>query len=321
MNKENVDFLKDRLFFLGFGDKMNAELEKKIEQQPEKFTMSMQGEFSKGEQKNIVDYSLDFSRSKQNDMYFLNNYTATLKNDDPEKERSQKFYLNNGSGITAKEAYNLLDGRAVHKTNLTNKNNEKYEAWLQLNLNEKDDKGNHKVQQYHKAWNYDLDRNLGRHPIKELENATQKEQLVKSMEKGNIQQVTFINEDKKEVKMFLEANPKERNVIVYDENMKKQFQGIRKAKPAINEGKTNQNEPDTSRMTVQEQSQGFGARGADSNGKNQSASTAEGKDKKGETMQNDTQEKKTIDKSKVEKRGFETDSPVRTRPKKRGMSV
>ena len=54
--------------------------------------------------------------------------------------------------------------------------------------------------------------------------------------------------------MFLEANPKERNLIVYDENMKKQFQGIKKAKPEMNEGKTNQNEPDTLRTTSQEQS-------------------------------------------------------------------
>lgn len=312
MNKENVDFLKDRLFFLGFGDKMNAELEKKIEQQPEKFTMSMQGEFLKGDQKSIVDYTLDFSKSKQNDMYFVNNYTATLKNDDPEKERSQKFYLNNGSGVTAKEAYNLLEGRAVHKNNLTNKNDEKYEAWLQLNINEKDDKGNHKVQQYHKAWNYDLDRNLGKHPIKELENATQKEQLVKSLEKGNIQQAIFVNEGK-EVKMFLEANPKERNLIVYDEKMNKQFQGIRQHKPEINENKANQNEPDNTQSNSQQQSQGLGERGANAKDKGQTAPTEE--------MKQDNSQKKTVDKTKAEKKGFETNSPVRTRPKKRGMSV
>jgi hypothetical protein len=121
MNKENVDFLKERMFFLGFGDKLHNELEKKISQQPEKFNLSMQGEFQKGQQKSVVDYNIDFSKSKQSDKYFANNYTATLKNEDPAKEVSQKFYLNNGSGVTAKEAFNLLEGRAVHKTNLVNK--------------------------------------------------------------------------------------------------------------------------------------------------------------------------------------------------------
>lgn len=39
---------------------MHADLEKKIVQQPEKFTMSIQGEFENKGKKNIVDYALDF---------------------------------------------------------------------------------------------------------------------------------------------------------------------------------------------------------------------------------------------------------------------
>jgi hypothetical protein len=53
-------------------------------------------------------------------MYFLNRYRATLKNDDPEKEKAQTFYITKNSGITAKEAYNMLSGRAVNK-DLNNK--------------------------------------------------------------------------------------------------------------------------------------------------------------------------------------------------------
>lgn len=62
-----------------------------------------------------MDYQIDFSKSKQGDMYFVNKYQATLKNEDPGKDKSQTFYINKGNGVTAKEAYNMLDGRAVNK--------------------------------------------------------------------------------------------------------------------------------------------------------------------------------------------------------------
>lgn len=227
MNDQNVEYLKERVFFLGFGDKLNAELEKNIKAQKDQFQLPIQGEFNKGDKKEVVDFMLDFSKSKQNDMYFLNNYNATLKSDDPEKERSQTFYINKGNGVTAKEAYNLLEGRAVHKK-LTNKDGDPYEAWLQLNP-KKEENGNHKVQQFHSAWGYDVNKSLEKHPIKELADPEQKERLIKSLEKGNLQQVTYTRNDKEE-KMFLEANPKDRNVIVYDAQMVKQFQGIKEHK-------------------------------------------------------------------------------------------
>ncbi len=231
-DQKNVDYLKERIFFLGFGDKLNADLEKNIKAQKEQFQLPMQGEFNKGDKKEVVNFALDFTKSKQNDMYFLNNYKATLKNDDPEKERSQTFYINKGNGVTAKEAYNLLEGRAVHKK-LTNKDGDPYEAWLQLNP-KKEENGNHKVQQYHSAYGFDLQKSLDKHPLKELVNPDQKERLIKSLEKGNLQEVSYTRNDKEE-KMYVEANPKDRNVILYDAQMVKQFQGIKEKKGETSE--------------------------------------------------------------------------------------
>lgn len=241
MNEKNTEFLKERIFFLGFGDKINGELEKNIKAQKEQFQLAIDGEFSKGDKKDVVNFALDFSKSKENDMYFLNNYKATLKNEDSEKERSQTFYINKGSGVTAKEAYNLLEGRAVHKK-LVNKQDEPYQAWLQLSA-QKDEKGIHKVQLYHSAYGFDLQKSLDKHPIKELTNPEQKERLIKSLEKGNLQEVTFTRNDKEE-KMFMEANPKDRNFIVYDDAMRKQFQGIKEfkeEKKEVKEGKEESN--------------------------------------------------------------------------------
>jgi hypothetical protein len=228
MNEQNAEFLKERLFYLGFGDKLNAELEKNMKAGKEQFQIPFQGEFSKGDRKDVVDYQVDFSKSKQGDMYFVNKFQATLKNEDPEKVKSQTFYINKGNGVTAKEAYNMLDGRAVNKK-LMDREDNPYQAWLQINLKEKEDNGNHKLNRYHTAYGFDLEKSLAKHPIKELADPEQKAAIIKSLEKGNLQQVTF-QRDGKEERMFLEANPKDRNVIVYDSSMKKQFQGVKEHK-------------------------------------------------------------------------------------------
>lgn len=228
MNEQNAEFLKERLFYLGFGDKLNAELEKNMKAGKEQFQIPFRGEFSKGDKKDLVDYQVDFSKSKQGDMYFVNKYHATLKNEDAEKEKSQTFYINKGNGVTAKEAYNMLDGRAVNKK-LMDREDNPYQAWLQINFKEKEDNGNHKLNRYHTAYGFDLEKSLAKHPIKELTDPEQKAAVMKNLEKGNLQQVTFQREGKDE-KMYLEANPKDRNVIVYDSAMKKQFQGVKEHK-------------------------------------------------------------------------------------------
>lgn len=227
MNIENAEYLKRQVYYLGFGENLKADLEKNLKAGKDKFELPFTAEFNKGDKKQMVDYNLSFAKSSQNDMYFLNNYKATLKGENPEKDKSQTFYINKSGSVTAKEAYNLLDGRAVRKK-MENREGESYEAWLQLE-NKKQDNGNHAVKQYHSAWGYDLDKNVSKIPMKELDSPEQKERLMKSLEKGNLQQVT-LNLAGKEEKAFLEANPKDRNIILYDGNMVKQNQGVREHK-------------------------------------------------------------------------------------------
>lgn len=226
MNVKNLEFLKESLKYLGFGDKLNADLEKNIEQQPAEFKLNLAGEFTREGQKERVDYALDFKKSDQTDMYFLNRYNATLKNEDPEKEKAQIFYISKSSGITAKEAYNLLSGRAVNK-DLNNKEGQPYNAWLQLDFQEKDKNDNFKVKQFHQGYGYDLETVVKRYPIKELENDESRVKLLKSLEKGNLQPVTFVTEGREE-KMYVSANPQYKTLDLYDSKMEKKFQGIEK---------------------------------------------------------------------------------------------
>lgn len=251
MNVKNLEFLKDGLKYMGFGDKLNAELEKQINQQPAEFNLTLQGEFKKDGVTDKVDYRLDFKKSDQTDMYFFNRYQATLKNDDPAQEKAQTFYVTKNSGITAKEAYNLLSGRSVNK-DLTNKEGQPFNAWLQLDFAEKDKNDNFKVKQYHQGYGYDLDAVIKKYPIKELSNDEEKVKLMKSLEKGNIQPVTFLKEGKEE-KMHIAANPQFKTLDLYDAKMQKQFQGIEKKEPK--EPEKSQEKKETQKQEVDEESE------------------------------------------------------------------
>ncbi len=225
MNEDNLKFLKDGLMYMGFGTKLQGELEEKIKQAPKEFQLSVQGEYKRptGEVEK-VDYKLDYRKSDTTDMFFFNRYKATLLNDlDPTKEKSQTFYVDNNRGITAKEAFNLLDGRAVNKDLLT-KEKQPYNAWLKLDFSKADNHGNFELKKFTQGYGYDLLATLKKYPIRELDSSEMLVKLTSSLEKGNVQAVTFVREGKEE-KMHIEANPQFKTLNLYDADMKKIFQG------------------------------------------------------------------------------------------------
>ena len=161
-------------------------------------------------------------------MYFFNRYDAALK---PEKDADaiqQTFYINKESNITLKEGYNLMSGRAVNK-NLTTKEGEKYNAWVQMDFKETDNNGNFKMKQFHQNYGYNMEQALAKLPIKELATATDKAALMQSLEKGNRQAVTFVQEGK-EQRQFVEANPQFKSITVYDGNMQRVNNQVQKEK-------------------------------------------------------------------------------------------
>jgi hypothetical protein len=216
MNAKNLDYLKDQLKYHGFGEGLNNKLTEQISKQAPQFQIATINEYGKDK----VAYTLDFKKGENSDMYFFNKYTAIMKGD-AEKEKSQTFFINKGGGVTAKEAYNLLEGRAVNK-DLVNAEGQKYNAWLQLDFNQHDKSGNYKFNLIHKAYGYDLEKELMKHPMKELSDPASKEKLLQSLERGNKHQVTIIIGDKEE-KVFLEANPRYKSFNMYDVDGKKIF--------------------------------------------------------------------------------------------------
>ncbi|MEJ6979429.1 hypothetical protein WG906_03150 [Pedobacter sp. P351] len=213
MNTQNLEFLQSNLKYFGFGEKLNDALESHIQEQKPAFQLNV--EIPQWNKK--MSYALHFKKSDSSDMYFFNRYDATLQNGKPEEDKKQSFYVNKGNGITAKESFNLLEGRSVFK-DLVNKEGERYSAWLKLDFENPDDKGNFKMKQFTAQYGYNLEKTLANFPIKDLADPEQKDKLISSLEKGNAQQVT-ISKEGKDAKFYIEAVPQFKNINIYDQKM------------------------------------------------------------------------------------------------------
>jgi hypothetical protein len=111
---------------------------------------------------------------------------------------------------------------------------------MQMDFKDTDPSGNYKMKHYHQNYGYELEKVLAKHPIKELSNEQDKSRLIDSLNKGNRQSVTFI-ENGIEQKHFIEANPKFKSINVYDGNMQRivtsQSKGERESQGETNSSK------------------------------------------------------------------------------------
>ena len=211
MNEKNYEYLKEQLKMTGFSETLNTELANKMSQGSPEFQLSQKNSYGK----DTAISTLHFKKGEGSDMYFFNRYDMQLLNDKLQSKVAQTFYINRGSSITQKEGYNLLEGRAVHKT-LTNKQNEKYKAWVQLDFKTTAQNGNYEMKQYHQNFGYDMDKVLAKYPIKELEKEESKQQLVRSLERGNLQAATFEIAGKEE-KLFITPNVSFKTLSAYNQ--------------------------------------------------------------------------------------------------------
>jgi len=216
MNEKNFDYLKDQVKFTGFGQDLEAALKANLAKAQTEFRLQHTVQYGKDE----MSSSLHFKKSSQSDMYFFNSYTASLKKDNQTQPLQQTFYINKeGGNITQKEAFNLLDGRAVNK-DLISKEGKIYNAWVQLDFKDTAQNGNYKFKQFSENYGFDLEKSLARLPIKELSDQTEKTRLIESLQKGDRQPVT-LSHNGSEQKAFIEANPQFKAVVVYDQNQQR----------------------------------------------------------------------------------------------------
>lgn len=212
MNHKNYEYLKEQLLFSGFGNGLEDSLKDNLQRQPDGFQLLFQTGMGKGR----IRAELNFSKSSQSDLYFFNSYRLEIVPQGTEQRKAQLFYVNGSDRYTLKEAYNLMHGRAVYKE-LPNRHGDRYEAWVQLDLKTMDINGNHRFRLFHKNYGFDLQMELERYPIRDLEMPDRRQILIDSLQRGNRQLVTM-DLEKGETMLFLQANPQFKVLNIYDEN-------------------------------------------------------------------------------------------------------
>ena len=219
MNQETLDFYKDQLKYAGFGDKLNDRITEQFTNEAEKnIVLNTSIDYGKEGNAKTVHYELRFQRSATSNLFFLNNFSAEMANNKGESI-SNTFYLDKAKGITAKEAFNLLEGRSVYKE-LKNKEGESYHAWVKLNPSVKDEKGNMKFSIFNDNYGYDLTASLDKVKAPDLFINLSKDETLKSLQKGNL--VEMHTADKSE-KYFIAAEPQYKTMNVFNETGEKLF--------------------------------------------------------------------------------------------------
>jgi hypothetical protein len=215
MNEKNFEYLRDQIKYTGFGEALESQLKEKMHKEEPNFTLTHNAQYGN----DSATATLNFKKSDQSDIYFFNSYKVELQKENSKEALEQTFYINKGSNITMKEAYNLMEGRSVNK-DLISKEGEVYNSWVQMDFKQSESNGNFKLNHYHQNYGYDLEAALSKHPIKELETPKYKEDLINSLKKGNLQSATFLKEGN-EIKQYIEASPQFKTINIYDNNMKR----------------------------------------------------------------------------------------------------
>jgi len=224
MNENNLEYLQSTLKYLGFGESLNDQLKESISKGSESFNLQSPTREMPDPAKRFeegfgdkISYLLNFSRSKETDMYFFNSYEATLKKAESKDLISQKFYINKGKGVTAKESYNLLSGRAVNK-DVVLKNGDRANLWLKLDFTDHSAEKGYAIASYSEQYGFDLRQTVDKFKIRGMGQPGFKDQLLKSLEKGNLHEVSFMKSGK-EASGFVAANPQFKTLDFYNADL------------------------------------------------------------------------------------------------------
>ncbi|GAA4196319.1 hypothetical protein GCM10022289_01840 [Pedobacter jeongneungensis] len=228
MNEQNLDYLKKSLDYLGFGTKLNDVLESAISRELPAFTLGVTQSYASANAKknpalgsDQVRFMLNFNRSKQSDMYFLNDYEVTLNKVGSTLPIRQVFDLERDNRITALQAYKLLSGnsleRDVYAKSENSEGSEKRKVWFKLNLDVQDAYGNHPLKKFYPEFKFELSDAIDKYPFKGLSELG-KDGMMKMLRSGHMARAEMMV-GKKAVAVMVTANPQFKGLDVYDKNM------------------------------------------------------------------------------------------------------
>jgi hypothetical protein len=201
--EKNYEFLESDLKYLGFDASMNADLKEMLGTEADSFELSYRSTV----QNETISAQLYFHRVDPEGYFFFSNYKLCVG------EKQHTFYVFKGRGVTVKEGYNLLCGRAVFKMRKA-KNGQVYNEWIELDLNVKEENG-FRARVYPESYGFDLLALIDSMLIDTPSPNWDRSMLIRSLEKGNLQ-AAFIRQNGSHRKVFLSANPGERTITVHE---------------------------------------------------------------------------------------------------------
>jgi len=222
MNEQSFDYVKNQLFYLGFGEEIAKPLREKMEQNLTEFTVPHSRKFGQDETNSVLHFSKGDQKDK--DMTFFNRADITLKQ--PGKEDlTQTFFFGKEHNYTLQERYNMMDGRAAYREQpkmapveengevKMKPTGETYYAWRGLDFKNADQYGNFNPKVM--FWNHQKE--VSKYPIKGIEENYDKQRLITKLEKGNKVDVILVR-DGHETQAKLVANPRMARLDFYDSN-------------------------------------------------------------------------------------------------------
>ena len=246
-----LNYLKNQVKYLGLGEdpKLHKELENAILSTETKVTIRAEYNYLDRLMKgNTATFDLNLTKTEQGGV-FLNSYRANLTTKNGE-ERSQTFKVQKENSVTAKEAINLLEGRSVKiEHDVVDKETgelSRTESFIKLNIKEpKTDYGNYKYEWYNKnAYGVDID-NIMQKSNLTFANDIERERTKKHLEKGNITQVTFQQENR-QIQGFAVLNPQWKMLNLYDSAMNRVTIQNQLVKPEVTQAQQKNNVPEHS---------------------------------------------------------------------------
>lgn len=208
--QKNQESIQNKLKFMGFDEGLFKQLEAKMKEGKEEFSLHGSSAFGNDKMEAIIN--IKYAEKDGKGQFFCNNYIATLK---AETDQSIMVWVRNkGQNITFRESCNLINGRSVCKK-FTPKDGAPYKAWVDPNPNDIDEKtGYPKLR--HFGYDFEAKEAVGRLPFKELGDPEALDKLVASIEKGNVPYATLVGNDR-EQRVYLEANPKSYTLNMYSD--------------------------------------------------------------------------------------------------------
>jgi len=222
MNEQSFDYVKNQLFYLGFGEEVAKPLREKMEQNLTEFQIPHSRKFGQDETTSVLHFSKGDQKDK--DMTFFNRADITLKQ--PGKEDlTQTFFFGKEHNYTLQERYNMMDGRAAYREQpkmapveengevRMKPTGETYSAWRGLDFKNADQYGNFNPKIM--FWNHQKE--VAKYPIKGIEENYDKQRLIAKLEKGNKVDVILVR-DGHETQAKMVANPRMARLDFYDSN-------------------------------------------------------------------------------------------------------